>query len=127
MSDAKTYTEREKVLAERAAYRRGVSDFHLEPEIPDGPACGAARDRLLARITEEYPLPKVTRPRVVHIPTNTGSFDLRVIGGRIEWANRGRGDWTLYGAIETDQQSSRMLRAFADLLDSPMEEVEDGA
>jgi hypothetical protein len=74
-----------------------------------------------------YPLPKVTRPRVVtHIgPKPTYVFRYRVIEGRLEWATEHAEDWTTYGAIQTDVQNAAFLARIAGLFSSPTEEVDD--
>jgi hypothetical protein len=55
----KTVTEREAVLRERAAFVAGLLDAYI-PAAHAEFAPGAA-----ARAVRRYPLPKVTRPRVV--------------------------------------------------------------
>jgi hypothetical protein len=75
--------------------------------------------------TVTWPLPKLMRPRVVRWPKSAApAFDYRAKDGTIEWANPGQGDWTPYGSIQEDVQTPGFLRALADLLANPTEEVD---
>ena len=115
MSDEKKYTERDLVLAKREAFcaGRGAAFVHYDIGAPQGKAWpGSAH---LA--AERYPLPKVTRPRVV---TREDGCQLRISGGQLQykWLD---GDWREYGSINwTPAQRAAM----ADLLANPTEEVD---
>lgn len=137
----KTVTEREAVMRERAAFERGYctcpftfskGDAVADMEVHD------ARERscLSAVIAREYPLPKVTRFRVVPDPLSP-CVDWRVIGVCGEPTlmcrtndEEGRSIWKVYpidnGGVHHMPTTER-VKLWADLLANPTEMVDDDA
>jgi hypothetical protein len=113
----KTVTEREAVLRERDAFKQGA-EF-----------AGGYRDSDLRQIevARRYPLPKVTRPRVVRDPLDA-SIEWTVLDDHLHWRR-------VVGYIATEWMlgpqgaplghvTAEMCRVWADLLDNPTETVE---
>ena len=119
-------TEREAVLRERKAFERGYRTWRY-----DGPGCAprigaiALRDgeaELLASAVEaEYPLPKITRPRVVLDPIDP-NYAWRFVNGALQCERGGSGVWgnTMTWALHPER-----VRVLADLVANPTETVED--
>lgn len=108
-------SEKDAVLRERAARVAGCvyagGEGHAE--------------ECLRRAPQKYPLPKVTRPRIVVL----NGYALRAVAGEIEWAagvTAGEPRWV--GVSSRSALSLRpttfLVRALADLLANPTEEVE---
>ena len=108
-------SEREAVRRERAAAWRMARYYRERGYFNDvGPSDNpmAEADH---RIAEWFPLPKVERPRVVHIQ---GMGDYKIVDGRMWFRIRPVNEWTvLYPKAD--------LAALADLLASPTEAVDD--
>lgn len=108
-------TEREAVLRERRAFLSGVGRTLTETHA-----------KLAA--AEYYPLPKVTRPRVV---TDSGAgliareTSWRVVGGALQWKTGS--EWNnLAGPMNEGMFiTAQRVRILADLLANPTEEAED--
>lgn len=114
MSDEKQYTERDLVLAKREGFVEGNGSMvFLDP---------------CARAAIRYPLPKVTRPRVVKDVKLSSrlSFNFRVKKGVLRWESPGQGDWTAFD-LWLDDDHPIIGPVWADLLANPTEEVEDDA
>ncbi len=119
MNDEKTISEREAVKRERKAFE-------------DGMVRGSAREftniaRVRQAASEAYPLPKITRPRVVDDPHDCQEGSAwRVVEGRIEY--RWKGDkpsaWRQYASSPITPERVAM---WANLLANPTEEVPDDA
>ena len=119
MSDAtnctasRTYTERELVLAQRDAYARGL-----------GEGTQYWGDDAVAKARHEYPLPKVTRPRVVDDPHVFSQF--KADGGKLYWRGGNTG-WYAFDNVANPPAflpTEERVRLWADLLANPTEEVE---
>lgn len=68
-----------------------------------------------------YPLPKITRPRVITFPDIHGEFAFLPNSNQIGWRARSGDIWqTPYFTL-----TPARLRGFMDLASNPMEEVED--
>lgn len=130
MSDAKRYTEREMVLAQRKAFITGVDEQRIR-EWPDWKSWD--RTTMAAKV---YPLPKVTRPRVVRDPHPAFNQLWRCVDRVLQWSVVGEpwhdlearsvakakgGD--VFGFV-TDITPER-LALWSNLLNNPNEEVED--
>src|SRR5690349_19607671 len=122
----KTVTEREAVLRERAAWVAGV-----QAELRRSLDAQAPEKSLMREATERYPLPKVERPRVV---TDAKGHGWRLVDRKLEIRTSMGVGWSLVGNALTDGRCSVIdpvsfgpasLRAIADLLDNPIELVED--
>lgn len=129
MSTEKTYTEREKVMIQRAAFMEGVNAFNNRT----GEWPGSV---VLAH--QRYPLPKVTRPRVwvdtsrdIHV---RGFREFRFAEGQLqtrvpEW---GETEWkclsngSSHATTHPDgfKVTPERIAAWADLMANPTEEVE---
>jgi hypothetical protein len=112
---SRTYTERELVLAQREAFKRGYDNRHVgEATTPWGswPGIVEAAEML-------YPLPKVTRPRVVRDNTLEWKYE----NGHFAYRYGGASDWhsTQYSEVPINR---RRVEVLADLLANPTEEVE---
>ena len=113
MSDTKTYTEREVIEMQREAFKYGVSHGQNYPCLTYK-ECEGASERM-------YPLPKVTRPRVVR---DEWDCEWRSLGGKMEFRLFGCREWKAsvdYGSV--DITPSR-VGIWADLLANPTEEVD---
>lgn len=121
MSDEKQYTETDLVKAKRQAFRDG--------------AVHAARTHGCGRpecADERYPLPKITRPRVVKYKAHF----FRVVDGRIQWSKPWWKRASAPESLETWHDvegthpslvtvpSAELILILADLLANPTEEVE---
>jgi len=122
MSAEQKYTERDLVLAKREAYVMCRS-LH-------GYVDGFARTLYEKEAVSKYPLPKVTRPRVVKDPESDTNGFWMVKGGRVQWTCFRNGD----GTIDLNWRDARpelvavtpaRVALWYDLLDNPTEEVED--
>jgi hypothetical protein len=131
MSAPQTITERDAVLRERKAVIAAVEwvlreGWRLGGEHVD--ACSFAR-RL-------YPLPKVTRPRMLPDPhtTDTGAegleFSWSVRGGVLKLGHFFKGAWHWHPVEDQVRYSiayptAERVKVWADLFANPTEEVED--
>jgi hypothetical protein len=105
-------TEREAVLRERAAYVRGCGRGRLLYSL-------AGCDGISAR--EEYPLPEITRPRVVQ---HEGNYFRVEQGDALSHSRNG----VYFGSLRTFKGitvDAALVRVLADLLANPTETVED--
>ena len=139
---SKLYTERELVMAQREAYERGIMIAHQHAnncysdraneqplyrwESEWGKPCLIANDiERLAR--EAFPLPKVTRPRVVRV----GELEYRISEGVIEfrkpcdklWCDHA--EWRDCMKWLPSSRTQDEVKALTDLLARPTEEVEE--
>lgn len=119
MSAEKLYTGRELAEAERRAFVHGLDVRATLPERWDGNAAEAAR---------RYPLPTVTRPRVVQ---DAQGVLWRVQLGKgdtvlVEYTERGIPDWRDFNSLRAGAPgiSRERVALWADLLARPTEEVE---
>jgi hypothetical protein len=124
-----TVTERDAVLRERAAFVRGVNSLFLQEEIPASDAMTAAVERVEAYATEWYPLPKVTRPRVVRdCAAFTTTEEWSVIDGTLRYRHRPDAEWARWGdfrGISTAAPLPERVELWADLFANPTEEVDE--
>ena len=111
MASEKKYTERELRECQQLAYVQGWRD------------CWPTRDPL-ENAKRNYPLPRVTRPRVIQRHPFGTLFDWRLVGGVLEWRSPGGGSWGTY-TIDSDEEWKRIGPIYADLLANPTEEVDD--
>lgn len=124
MSAEKKYTEREMVLAKREAWSRAMRDFGFGGIRPLG------WRGIDAEAKRAYPLPAITRPRIVRAQEDgvLAALEYRVIDGEIEW-RRAVSEFELPEEWHSVQQRPLHLTAFrvrlaADLLANPNETVE---
>jgi hypothetical protein len=134
----KTYSEREKVLAERAAFVAGAGAAHLDrvrcESVQTTTDMYSPHDRVpyfnhtyaKAVAAREYPLPKVIRPRVLIDPK--GDWQWSVRDGRLmQRTTLDACNW--YDANNSPypnrfQPLASRVMLWADLLANPNEEVE---
>lgn len=126
-------SERDAVLRERDAFKRGAAEFHLHEMVPSGPEWGAVRVEVQSRASERYPLPKVKRRRIVADPHGKGFWRVGLWTSaseetryHVEQSDTGnaKGEWVIagnYGLQITDDR----VRMWSDLLANPFEECED--
>lgn len=134
MSDDKKYTLRDMVLAQREAYVRGYHTYRVDDATTEGRE-GAwetdKRDGLSARIAaRKFPLPKLTRPRVV---TSDTGRRFRIVDGQLQTQTSSNGQsWCCLAngsrvpaAEDTGIKITlERIRLWADLLANPTEDVE---
>lgn len=118
-ADLKTRTEREIVLASRAAYKQGVVD-HLNGLTFSSIAFGDTR-HVDNRAKVLYPLPKTTRPRVIKLSVAGAELSYRYVSGQLQYQDRGSWSPTRRGISDF---SADDLRKLADLFANPNEDVE---
>ena len=111
MSDEKTYTERE-MAHERQAVARTVLLAHT--------TMGYEKCDAIAR--QSFPLPKVTRPRVVQDPLYHWK-KWRVIDGELQ-RNGSEDDSDEWVSTPLSDMTAARVRVLADLLANPTEEVD---
>jgi hypothetical protein len=123
MSAPKTVTEREAVLRERRAYILGLQDAcWRDPETEEDAMARAEIDA-----ARRYPLPRVTRPRVVRDPEHRPAL-WRLRNGALEVLIDGTESWHVYPRSgEGLKATGARLNVWADLLANPTETVEDDA
>lgn len=123
----KLYTEREYVLAQREAFIDGyITENDCTCDLTSG--CSSCRDVGEVRAAARYPLPKVTRPRVVADP-ECGAFEWSVVRGELHVRNpesKSATEWGIanghdFGAFEPTR---RRVQVWADLLANPTEKCE---
>jgi hypothetical protein len=120
MSTEKKYTERELVLAQRRAFRDGAQALYCHKVIPSGHSPYAdALDEVRESTDKRYPLPKVTRPRVV----SDGTLEWKYENGYVMYRYSGSSDWysTKYSEVPINP---RRVEVLADLLANPTETVD---
>lgn len=88
MADEKTYTEKEVVLRERKAFYSGYVALNW-CSCEASEVCGTCQ----AETNRRYPLPKVTRPRVVIDAGGAGVREWRYVEGQIQTRVRGTTHW----------------------------------
>lgn len=118
MSKPKMVTEAEAVRRERAAYLAGLEQHACTQE---------GHDRLKRDVSLHYPLPRITRPRVVRDTSTDGCpIEWRVTNGNIE-CRQAAGTW--YEVAERGGAkmwiTPQRVAFLADLLANPTETVED--
>jgi hypothetical protein len=109
-------TERETVLRERAAFLAGRLDIASNGMI-------AANADVNARAAERYPLPKVTRPRVVEDPTIDG-IEWSLVCGSIRIGTSMEIARGYPRSNERIPPTASRVALWADLFAHPTEEVE---
>ena len=107
MSDEKKYTERDLILAKREGYMRHCEKFCARINKEDANVSAVV----------EYPLPKVTRPRVVR---RADGCELRLSGTELQYRRPGN-EWYTYNGMYIDENNRSAL---LDLLANPTEEVD---
>lgn len=135
----KTYTERELVLAQRESFAAG-SAWRWADTHPVADERVNDRERAVAE--RRYPLPRVTRPRMLPDPHVEFDQFWRCVDGVIQWAPnehcRGERFWHALGeqsdltfkapgatvALIHDVTIAR-IKLWADLLNNPTETVND--
>lgn len=109
MSDAdKMVTEREAVLRERGAFIVGA-------RLVSPPR---RNDTLLAETKARYPLPLITRPRVV---TDNEGVEWRIVDEVLQTRVRPKGDWGSW----MPKISWQRIDLLADLTANPTEQIPD--
>ena len=108
-----TYTEKDVVLREREAYVRGRHESLSAQRMTDSERREFERDAAV-----RYPLPKVTRPRVV---TRQDGVQLRIEDPELQFRIGPNCSWATYCLT---YMSPANRAALLDLLANPTEEVE---
>lgn len=131
MSDEKKYTERELVLAKRNAFVDGSYWGYNASQESAAKSVGVlgAWSRACADMASEsaYPLPKVTRPRVVR---DSVGMEFRFIAENeppfVEWRNTltEKKLWRVSAAGDGVAVNAERAKLWADLVANPTEEVE---
>ena len=119
MTDSAKYTERALVLAQREAFVAGVDARYDQSVRPNRLSCVGEFDKHCASVAAclRYPLPKVTRPRVL---TDQYGTSWRVRDGQLEMKPTESISWTV-------AYRHGVAALFRDLLANPTEEVDDDA
>lgn len=127
MSDKSPHS-RATILALREAFVEGYVQPNHCP-CPDVDGCPACRRLGAAIARRKYPLPRITRPRVVRLADRAwAEREFRVSGGVFQSRTIGIGPsgqsypWTSVAQITP---TPPMIRLLADLLANPTEECED--
>lgn len=127
MSDDKTVTEREAVLRERAAFAHGAYWAWLNNYAESSGAKFNHEGYVDLRAAERYPLPTITRPRVVRDPRSKG-YEWQCVGGALQWrypdTMESWSSWDSGGAYIWTPVPDR-VKLWADLLQNPLEEVQE--
>lgn len=136
MNDEKKYSEREMVQAKRAEFVEGIWAAHSDQmtcrrEQRAHGLYGWEDGRALLRTSEteklaakRYPLPKVTRPRVVRDPEcHKYEFSARS-GGKLYYRRVGEDVAWRYVESGSFGVSAERVRVWNDLFANPTEEVE---
>lgn len=114
MSDEKTYTERDIVLAKREGWVR-----HCVA------TCGG-KEEAEKYAAREYPLPRVTRPRVVRRVLDQFEYEFRLVNDTLEFNTPGLPCWEEYCRSAHDPgEWPALLSILDDLRANPTEEVEE--
>ena len=113
MSDEKRYTERDLILAKREGAR--VALFT--------PVSGCTAQQAIDTANRLFPLPKVTRARVVRAKVGPFGFDWRLVKNTLEYANPEEEDWEPY-KVERGEWAD-IAKILNDLLANPTEEVDE--
>lgn len=125
-----TPTTKQEVLALRRAFEQGVDTLYFHRGIPNTADAELARGEARSRAASYYPLPKITRPRVVSDPEPGYDQKWRVKDGVLEF--NGHTGWReahgcsasgSYGTCLFPTPARIML--WADLLANPTETVDD--
>ena len=104
-------TEKEAVMRERAAAHWGWAIYSP----PRDNSCFATA------CEKRFPMPRVTRPRVV---TDRDGYTFRVEGGEVQYRGTGA-SWYQVGLNNSISVNQERIRLWADLLNSPLETVEE--
>jgi hypothetical protein len=112
VSDEKKYTERDLVMAKREAYLQGCVRF------------GCDKPRAADYCVSRYPLPKVTRARVVADPHDGEVMWSYDVGGFRATAKY-RNAMPLVRISEAHHMTHARAEMWADLLANPTEEVSE--
>ena len=117
MSDEKKYTERELILAKREGYMRHCEKF----------CARINKEEANVSAVVEYPLPKVTRPRVVK---DSVGMEFRFIADNqpplVEWRNTLTEEklWRVSTVCNGVAVNAERAKLWADLVANPTEEVD---
>lgn len=118
MSDEKKYTERDLILAKREGYVRHCNE-----------ACGQWSEHAMQKFAESaYPLPKVTRARVVKDPMDGSGWAVK--DGMLQWTYDATARMCIIAVFDEPAFWSKYrptparIRLWADLLANPTEEVD---
>jgi hypothetical protein len=123
MADEKMVSEKDAVLRERAAFRAGVDALFISNAVPAGMQSNRAVACAQASAEDLYPLPKVTRPRVVQIRGAYSTYEYRWVDNHLELRSvDGAGLWQRAGTIGASDPA--FLVALGQLAAAPTEEVD---
>jgi len=117
VSDEKQYTERDLILAKREAYVDGRHESLTAARPTPSERAAYVRDA-----ERRYPLPKVTRARVIRRNVGHFGFDWRLVKNTLEYANPGKEDWEPY--VPEKGEWADVAAILNDLLANPTEEVD---
>lgn len=120
-TEQKVISEREAVLREREAWTRarvGATLHNYHPRIAGATVGCAECEHARQRARELYPLPKVTRPRVV---TDSDCYQWRAVGGSLQWRKR---DSAVWSAEDVTVVRPSQVALLAELLANPNETVD---
>jgi hypothetical protein len=111
-----TLTKRELALRIRDAYTRGVDAMYLRPEVPSNMATASAHVAVMKAVDTIFPLPKVTRQRVVQY--DGVRYRVDPVTGIVEYYSDALGAWV------GQRRADSYARAIFDLITNPTEGVE---
>jgi len=111
-------TDKEKCLLQREAFEAGYVvgcgfGAYVREDLRRREAAQEAKSR--------YPLPKVTRARVVRAKVGPFGFDWRLVKNTLEYANPEEEDWEPYKAERGEWAD--IAKILNDLLANPTEEI----
>lgn len=127
MSDNKMVTEREAVLRERKAYAEGA-EWAWRTNYAEHTGAKFNHNGHVDRSAAfRYPLPSITRPRVVK-DQEYPNYEWRVVDGSLEWRlHPYSSGWvpieTSHGFVGLYTVTKQRAAMWADLLNNPTEEV----
>ena len=116
MASENRYTERDLVLAKREGFKDGAEVVFTHFGCSLGSVAGVRWRGSGPLAVERYPLPRVTRPRVVTLGCG---HEYRICDGRLEWRTHENGSWMTLHNI------AHMMDELRHLLAHPTEEVDD--
>jgi hypothetical protein len=126
MTDPKTLSEKEAVMRERVAFAKGMRENRCDPQVCACPACATA----IHEATRRYPLPRIRRPRVVADNREGHRREFRVFEGQMQTRSIRQPYWSCVENGHTNADGTGLaidavrVKLWADLLASPLEEVE---
>lgn len=131
MSDDKRYTEREVILRERRAFTDGAYCWmHGEARLMGR---SVHSSDVLNDAVHKFPLPKITRPRVV-VDSRWSRREFRVVDGQMQTRDPGE-QWHCLENPNVNARSAGLpividavrVALWADLIANPTEEIEDAS